>query len=153
MKLKVPPHLAVEEGGVPTHRYKQISIHVDHDGTADVPRWMVPDLLARGCTHCEGHHKAFDVRAELAAVPDSHSHELSIFLNAHGKKDHYFEAHKHHLSDGLRARGDTEVADELDNLYQQHHKLATKGRGRIVVMDTEERRAAALKLFDEMAKK
>lgn len=148
MLMRVPP-AAVVDGHLP---YGQVKFAIE-DGTADVPRWMVPDLEARGCTRANGSTDAINTRAELEAVPHERSHELSIYLNAHGKPDHYFNAHKHPMSDKARELGSAEIADELDNLFQQHHAYVGKGRGMIKVMDTEERRTAAIALFDRISRK
>jgi len=96
LKLKVPQS-AIEDGKI---AYGKIAMMVERDGTIDVPRWMVPRLLEKGCTLVDVEDEAIDVRQELATTTETH--ELSLYLNVHGLQDHYFERNTHYHSARLR---------------------------------------------------
>lgn len=63
--------------------YGNIEVHSDPDGTFNVPRYMVPSLVAAGCMIITPGVGTVDVRAELAQESAPH---LGYFLDAYEQR-------------------------------------------------------------------
>ena len=147
IKLSVPRKAAMkDDSGTLYFQYFKVRFLLEEDGTIDLPKWLVPEALSRGCTRVDGEDETIEERAALEEAP---GHELSIFLNARGARDHRFENKTHAMSAALnrsacpRCR---EAAGALDELYRAVQ--GPKGTGHLVVMTDDEKREAALGLFD-----
>ncbi len=156
IRLKVPPGLATTDTKVPRLKYHMVSWEVDGDGYVDVPDWAAEPLIEIGC---EADGEVPKHRDALESAEDSSHH--SVYMNAHGFNDHYFDYHTHYHSAQLREYAKTHdvktqdgenlfevAADWLDDLHQKHHK---GGLGRIVMATPEQKKDFALELHDGMA--
>jgi len=131
-------------------QYFGIQFPVQNGVVEGVPRWLVPDLLARGMT-VYGDQPAPPIgsmREELEKATDDA--DLRAFINAHGDTGSRHIPHVHSGSAPLREAGFYEQADLLDDYYRKH----TKGeQGTIVIIEGAELRARALELYDEKVAK
>lgn len=164
IRLHIPETLIDHSGGAPMVRFRQIGFAIDPDGSAEVPRWAVPALLAKGAVRVDEIAETIDPRAELQ---QAEGHDLSAFLNAHGVRDHRTDYNTHYLSDFHRKHAEhgcpncghkaeipgalgkplnlhAETASTLDSFHQ-----TVNGVGRIVILSDDEKRAKALELFDK----
>lgn len=121
---------------------------LDPDMSVDVPAFCVPGLMASGRFRLPDGAKddSIDIRAAIAKAED---HEIDVYLGTKGIHTHYFNAHKHPMSDKAREAGHEDIANELDNMFQQHNRITLRGgRGVLMMVPLEQKRAYALAYYD-----
>jgi len=133
-----------------------VHFSVGPDWALDVPRFVALELLASGQFKLPDGAKN-DLADERTEISNALPHEIDVFLNSRPDPDfpqgsvqtHYFNLKRHPLSDKARKLGAEDIADELDNLFQQHHIVVLKGSHGVIAHATdEEKRAYALAYYD-----
>jgi hypothetical protein len=154
---------------------RKIQFPVNPDATVEVPRWAIPDMLAKGAIRVDGVNENINMAIELLKADGS---ELSNFLNSRGVRDHRWDAATHFHSAELRSLAENGcvkcghvhphegidavdgspktyallkmVADDLDHFHRMFHK---GGPGRIVVLSDDEKRQKAMEILKSEQKK
>ncbi len=162
MQIKVPDKLIDYKTGASLVYFRGAGFPVTAQKIADVPRLMVPELVAQGCTTVDG-TTVGDIKSEIASAEFS---DLDNFLRTFGQRGHYFEKKTHYLSahhrrlheKGCPNCGHKETTDGIQGPLSLHKETADtldwahqtiNGTGRIVFYTLDQIREKALKLVED----